>query len=325
MLASLARSVAVVCTLSAATPVWSQEFFGSFLDQLRGVFDAAAQPRPTFRLESEFRFRDPNGLLWSTPAGAQVDGASIPQAFWSLIGGPFEGAYINASVIHDHYCRTRERTAHDTHRNFYYGMRAAGVEEWRAKLMHWVVDTFGPSWKIEKRVLSESVCTPAGVGTTTCTSVSKVQDVLVTYPGVDLSDPEVLAAAVSKTNAIARTLRTSGGRVLDVSAEGQIPANVDSIARSAENYRNVFATKEFSTSRSRLGLLSGATLMRDVQPWAGNRIPGLAEARILTPETASNIPTSSPFRLDERSRNLLTNRVDVDSLRSTSRIQDRIQ
>lgn len=92
----------------------AQEYFGKFLDTLHGVFDTQTKPRPTFKLEGDFRFDDPNGMQWITPAGTEVDGASIPQFFWSFIGGPFEGSYINASVIHDHYCRTRSRTAHDT-------------------------------------------------------------------------------------------------------------------------------------------------------------------------------------------------------------------
>jgi Protein of unknown function (DUF1353) len=136
------RSLAFVSALVVSLgPIVSfaqtDEYFGDFLDKLRGVFNVEAMPRPMFKLESDFRFKDPNGLLWLAPAGEEVDGASIPQPFWSFIGGPFEGAYINASVIHDHYCKTKERTEHDTHRNFYYGMRTSGVPDWKAKLMHW--------------------------------------------------------------------------------------------------------------------------------------------------------------------------------------------
>lgn len=38
------------------------EYFGEFLDSLRGVFLTDAKPRPKFKLESEFRFKDPNGV-----------------------------------------------------------------------------------------------------------------------------------------------------------------------------------------------------------------------------------------------------------------------
>lgn len=136
----------------------AQEHFGEFLDKLKGIFLVETKPRPAFKLDGAFRFMDPNGLLWTVPSETQVDGASIPQLFWSLIGGPFEGPYINASVIHDYYCEKKERTAHDTHRNFYYGMRASGVSEWKAILMHWAVSTFGPSWRLERRVAIQHNC-----------------------------------------------------------------------------------------------------------------------------------------------------------------------
>src|SRR5690242_3570669 len=53
------------------------------------------------RLIEPFEYIGPDGRRWPVPAGTVVDGASIPQAFWSIIGGPFEGAYRPASVIHD--------------------------------------------------------------------------------------------------------------------------------------------------------------------------------------------------------------------------------
>jgi hypothetical protein len=53
------------------------------------------------KLVEPFRYIDPTGLSWDAPIGAVVDGASIPQVAWSVIGGPFEGKYRNASVIHD--------------------------------------------------------------------------------------------------------------------------------------------------------------------------------------------------------------------------------
>ncbi|MBO0753482.1 MAG: DUF1353 domain-containing protein, partial [Bradyrhizobiaceae bacterium] len=56
-----------------------------------------------------FQFIDPHDRRWSVPRGIAVDGASIPQVFWSVIGGPFEGRYRNASVIHDYYCKARTR------------------------------------------------------------------------------------------------------------------------------------------------------------------------------------------------------------------------
>src|SRR6266699_1422527 len=55
----------------------------------------------TMTLLSELRYTDPQGVVWIAPAGSVVDGASIPRSLWSIMGGPFEGKYRNASVLHD--------------------------------------------------------------------------------------------------------------------------------------------------------------------------------------------------------------------------------
>ena len=73
-----------------------------------------------------------------------VDGASIPQTFWSVIGGPFEGGYRKASVIHD-YMRPQVRPGR-TYLVFYNGMRANGVRTLTAKIMYAAVYNFGPRW-----------------------------------------------------------------------------------------------------------------------------------------------------------------------------------
>src|SRR5436189_6150305 len=47
----------------------------------------------TMTLRSEVRYTDPRGRGWVAPAGAPVDGASIPRPLWSVMGGPVEGKY----------------------------------------------------------------------------------------------------------------------------------------------------------------------------------------------------------------------------------------
>lgn len=316
------RSVLSCILLSLATSIsFAQENFGEFLDKLRGVFIPDAKPRPVFKLDAEFRFKDPNGFLWAAPAGQEVDGASIPQPFWSLIGGPFEGPYISASVIHDHYCKTKERTAHDTHCNFYYGMRSADVPEWKAKLMHWAVETFGPSWKLDKRVVLRQSCTAVGQATT-CSSVPTIEVAMISIPPVDLSDPTVLAAAVSKTNAVARTLLTTRGEFLDVTTAGAVRATPDNIQQNSASYRQVFASKDLSSSTARLGLLSqsAGTSLADVKPWAGNRLPRLSEVVVLTTESVPRIEASAPFKLDPRSKDLVRDRLDIRVLQANTRL-----
>lgn len=104
----------------------------------------------TLILERAFSFKDAAGKTWRVPKGTRVDGASIPKVFWSLIGGPLEGQYRNASIIHDYYCDTKLRAWKDVHRNFYEGMIVGGVAESKAKLMYFAVYKFGPRWELRK-------------------------------------------------------------------------------------------------------------------------------------------------------------------------------
>jgi hypothetical protein len=97
-------------------------------------------------LVDKFGFRDKAGIDWMVPGGTQVDGASIPQALWSIVGSPFTGKYRDASVIHDFYCDVRKRPWQDVHRLFYEAMIVSKVSEARAKLMYAAVYFAGPRW-----------------------------------------------------------------------------------------------------------------------------------------------------------------------------------
>lgn len=66
------------------------------------------------------------------------------------MGGPFEGQYRNASVVHDVACVKKSEKWEDVHRMFYYAMRAGGVSETRAALMYAAVYKFGPRWDESK-------------------------------------------------------------------------------------------------------------------------------------------------------------------------------
>lgn len=102
-------------------------------------------------LVEPFAYLDPRSLRWDAPAGAVVNGASIPQPFWSLIGGPFEGKFRNASVVHDVACVERSRSWQSVHRMFYEACRCGGVTAVTAKTMYYAVYHFGPRWRVEER------------------------------------------------------------------------------------------------------------------------------------------------------------------------------
>lgn len=98
------------------------------------------------RLLAPFSYFDPAGQEWPAPSGWVVDGASIPQLAWSVIGGPFEGKYRSASVSHDVGCDQKARAWEAVHEVFYWAMLASEVEMWRAKVMYAAVYHFGPRW-----------------------------------------------------------------------------------------------------------------------------------------------------------------------------------
>jgi len=117
--------------------------FGHFVGDVVAVFLADGR---RMQLNADFAYISPSDKRWEAPQGSIVDGASIPQVFWAVVGGPFEGQYRNASVVHDVACVKRSEKWEDVHRMFYYAMRAGGVSETRAALMYAAVYKFGPRW-----------------------------------------------------------------------------------------------------------------------------------------------------------------------------------
>lgn len=102
------------------------------------------------KLLKSFSYTDPNNLKWTAPAGLEIDGASIPPMFWSIIGAPYTGKYRAASVIHDAACIEKRYPSPMVHETFYFAMKASQVPEPQAKLMYAAVSNFGPHWKIKK-------------------------------------------------------------------------------------------------------------------------------------------------------------------------------
>ncbi len=97
-------------------------------------------------LLEDFAYIDPTSKQWDAPANSVVDGASIPQPFWSFTGGPFSGKYREASVVHDVACQQKQESWQDVHLMFYYACRCGGVRETKAKVMYYAVYVGGPKW-----------------------------------------------------------------------------------------------------------------------------------------------------------------------------------
>lgn len=139
-------AIIVILVLFPSISVGNDSEFGVYEGEL--IVKPLADGR-AIELVGNYSFIGPSGTKWSVPDKYVVDGASIPQFLWSVVGGPLSGKYRNASVIHDRYCDTESRPWKDVHRMFYNAMRASGVTNARAKLMYSAVYRFGPRWDFE--------------------------------------------------------------------------------------------------------------------------------------------------------------------------------
>jgi hypothetical protein len=143
-----AIAIASIVLVAVALAAWyalsrPHEYFGRFEGSLEvRQLDGGRR----IELLGPYRFTDVGDVEWIAPKGTIADGASIPQPFWSIIGGPLEGRYRNASVIHDAYCESKSRSWESVHLAFYYAMRASGVTPIKAKVMYFAVAAFGPRW-----------------------------------------------------------------------------------------------------------------------------------------------------------------------------------
>lgn len=128
----------------STSPTYDNSEFGRFEGILETIWLNNGRD---MKLKNDFAYFDPLDKKWFATAGSIVDGASIPKPFWSLIGGPFEGQYRNASVIHDVACVEMKEPWKNVHRMFYGACRCGGVGEIKAKIMYYAVFRFGPRWK----------------------------------------------------------------------------------------------------------------------------------------------------------------------------------
>jgi Protein of unknown function (DUF1353) len=99
-------------------------------------------------LLEDFTYVGPNNVEWKCPKGSKIDGASIPQFLWTVIGSPYTGLYRRASVPHDVACQERTRSSDEVHLMFYNACVAAGCSETDAKVLYAGVLIGGPDWEV---------------------------------------------------------------------------------------------------------------------------------------------------------------------------------
>jgi hypothetical protein len=99
-------------------------------------------------LLQDFWYEDPLQRTWLVPSGYETNGASIPQFFWTFVGGPWSGGYRNAAIEHDYFCEFIGPPSDEVHLMFYHAMLANGVAESKAYIMYQAVSIFGENWEI---------------------------------------------------------------------------------------------------------------------------------------------------------------------------------
>lgn len=97
------------------------------------------------RLLDDATYTDPQGRVWTAPAGFVTDGASIPDELWSLIGSPFTGKYRVAAVFHDVAYATLGVRKEDADTMLRQAMLECGCEVWRADAIYEGVRVGGQS------------------------------------------------------------------------------------------------------------------------------------------------------------------------------------
>ena len=104
----------------------------------------------SMRLLRPFTFTDPRGRVWPAPEDAVINGADIPPILCGLMNGsPFWGKFRKASVIHDWFCKKKNRHLakwEDVHLMFYEAMLCSGVGRVKAWRMYEAVYYLGPRW-----------------------------------------------------------------------------------------------------------------------------------------------------------------------------------
>lgn len=188
------RMTITAAALLLASSVHAQDW-GKFSEPLNVEL---IQDKYNAKLLDDFTYTgpEPDKIFWLAPKGFITDGASIPRIAWSIIGGPFEGQYRKAAIIHDVACVKRTRSWQVTHRAFYTGMRAAGVSEIDAKIMYAAVYHFGPRWAEPK-----SMTLPRTNATSIASQIEKLNTEL------PLGKKAVL---IDEGRIISRTISTDG-------------------------------------------------------------------------------------------------------------------
>ncbi|HHD75589.1 MAG TPA: DUF1353 domain-containing protein [Campylobacterales bacterium] len=156
---------AKIITLSVNAPDPRYGVFSTYYLKVEPLNDKSNR----VRLLEDLIFIDSTGKKWTSPKGSVVDGATIPKAFQGIIGTPYGGEYVLASVIHDVAYDEKKESWEEVHRGFYDALLASGVEANKASLMYMAVYEGSERWgeNQDKHLSQEEVLNLFGVDEST--------------------------------------------------------------------------------------------------------------------------------------------------------------
>lgn len=119
----------------------------------KGQFEGVLTLRPepdgrNMTVVDKFSYTDWEGHTLVALPGFVSDGATIPRVAWTVLGGPWDGKYRKAAVIHDVGCVSHKYSWKITDRLFYEAMLDSEVEKPVALTMYYAVLVGGPRWKL---------------------------------------------------------------------------------------------------------------------------------------------------------------------------------
>lgn len=157
------------------------------------------------RLLEDFAYVDPQGRVWAAKTNSVVDGASIPRPFWAVTGGPLEGEFRNASIVHDVACDAKTEPWEDVHFMFYQACRCGQLPENKAKIIYAAVYHFGPRWDLH--TVQEVRLTKDDKGNERKTLVTVHRSKLIPRPAANEETRRKLEKLVTEKNPSLEELR----------------------------------------------------------------------------------------------------------------------
>ena len=121
-----------------------------FPKELKGKFVGAGQ----WELTAPFEYHSDIGSIIEIPIGFVTDGASIPKIFRPVIGSPWGGLYVKATLPHDWLYYKKTFTRRKTDAIFLEAMKVLGVPFWKRRIM-WLAVRLGAwiSWDKRKPLI----------------------------------------------------------------------------------------------------------------------------------------------------------------------------